>query len=56
LQEETFITKTIDPYGGSYFLENLTNELMHRAWKHIIEIEKLGGMTKQYLQAFLKCE
>lgn len=54
LQEETFITKTIDPYGGSYFLENLTNELMHRAWQHIIEIEKLGGMTKAILTGIPK--
>lgn len=54
LQEETFITKTIDPYGGSYFLENLTNELMHSAWKHILEIEKLGGMTKAILTGIPK--
>jgi len=54
LQEETFITKTIDPFGGSYFLENLTNELMHRAWQHIIEIEKLGGMTKAILTGIPK--
>lgn len=46
LQEETFITKVIDPWGGAYFLENLTNDLMQRAWSHIVEIEKLGGMAK----------
>ncbi len=54
LQEETFITKSIDPFGGSYFLENLTNDLMHRAWQHIIEIEKLGGMTKAILTGIPK--
>ncbi|MEN6294609.1 MAG: methylmalonyl-CoA mutase [Chloroherpetonaceae bacterium] len=46
LQEETFITKVIDPWGGAYFLENSTNDLMQRAWSHIVEIEKLGGMAK----------
>ncbi|MGM7635473.1 methylmalonyl-CoA mutase [Bacillus sp. Hm123] len=46
LQEETGITKVIDPWGGSYYVEALTNELMERAWKHIEEIEELGGMTK----------
>jgi len=46
LQEETDITKVIDPWGGSYYVETLTHELMERAWKHIEEIEQLGGMTK----------
>ncbi|WP_338749983.1 methylmalonyl-CoA mutase [Bacillus sp. FJAT-52991] len=46
LQEETGITKVIDPWAGSYYVETLTNELMERAWKHIEEIEELGGMTK----------
>jgi methylmalonyl-CoA mutase len=46
LQEETGITKVIDPWGGSYYVESLTQELMDRAWKHIHEIEELGGMTK----------
>ncbi len=46
LQEETDICKTVDPWGGSYYVERLTNELAHRAWKLIEEIEKLGGMTK----------
>ncbi|OZI11885.1 methylmalonyl-CoA mutase [Bacillaceae bacterium SAS-127] len=46
LQEETGITNVIDPWGGSYYVEALTNELMERAWKHIEEIEELGGMTK----------
>ncbi len=46
LQEETGICKTIDPLGGSYYLEYLTNELMHKGWEHIEEIESLGGMAK----------
>lgn len=46
LQEETNICKVIDPWAGSYYLESLTNELMHRAWEHIQEIESLGGMAK----------
>ena len=36
----------IDPWAGSYYVETLTNELMKRAWKHIEEIENLGGMAK----------
>ena len=46
IQEETYITKEIDPWAGSYYLEALTNELAHKAWEHIQEIEKLGGMAK----------
>ncbi|WP_082195570.1 methylmalonyl-CoA mutase [Bacillus testis] len=46
LQEETGITDVIDPWGGSYYVESLTNELMEKAWKHIEEIESLGGMAK----------
>ncbi|MFS0781017.1 methylmalonyl-CoA mutase [Bacillus sp. 1P06AnD] len=46
LQEETGITNVIDPWGGSYYVESLTNELMEKAWKHIEEIESLGGMAK----------
>lgn len=46
LQEETNITKVIDPWAGSYYLETLTNELANKAWRHILEIEELGGMTK----------
>lgn len=46
LQAETGITNVIDPWGGSYYVESLTNELMERAWTHIEEIETLGGMTK----------
>ncbi len=46
LQEETYITKEIDPWAGSYYVETLTDELAHRAWDLIQEIEKLGGMAK----------
>ena len=46
LQEETGICKVIDPWGGSYYVEALTNALMHKAWEHIEEIESLGGMAK----------
>jgi methylmalonyl-CoA mutase len=46
LQEETGITKVVDPWAGSFYVETLTHELMHRAWHHIQEIETLGGMTK----------
>lgn len=46
LQEETSITKVIDPWAGSYYVETLTNQLMERAWQHIEEIEGLGGMAK----------
>ena len=46
LQEETGITDVIDPWGGSYYVESLTDELIKRAWKHIEEIENLGGMAK----------
>lgn len=46
IQEETYITKEIDPWAGSYYVETLTNELVHKAWDLIQEIEKLGGMAK----------
>ena len=46
IQQETYITKVIDPWAGSYYVEALTNELVHKAWAHIEEIEKLGGMAK----------
>ncbi|WP_108822241.1 methylmalonyl-CoA mutase [Dysgonomonas sp. Marseille-P4361] len=45
IQEETYITKEIDPWAGSYYVETLTNELVHKAWAHIQEIQKLGGMA-----------
>jgi methylmalonyl-CoA mutase len=46
LQEETKITKTVDPWAGSYYVESLTNEIADNAWKLIEEVEELGGMTK----------
>ena len=46
LQEETQITKTVDPWAGSYHIEELTENIAHDAWKLMEEVEKLGGMTK----------
>ena len=46
IQEETYVTKEIDPWAGSYYVESMTNELAHKAWEHIQEIESLGGMAK----------
>ncbi|MDM8527633.1 methylmalonyl-CoA mutase [Anaerolineales bacterium HSG24] len=46
LQEEIGLCNVVDPWGGSYYVEALTDALMERAWAHIQEIESLGGMTK----------
>ncbi|GAB3022699.1 methylmalonyl-CoA mutase [Spirosoma pulveris] len=46
LQHETDITRAVDPWGGSYYVEFLTNELVEKAWALIEEVEQLGGMTK----------
>jgi len=46
LQEETQITKTVDPWAGSYYLEKRTEEIANKAWELIQEVETLGGMTK----------
>jgi len=46
LQEETGICRVVDPWGGSYYVEALTESLMQKAWAHIQEVEHLGGMTK----------
>ncbi|MDO5971697.1 methylmalonyl-CoA mutase [Flavivirga aquimarina] len=46
LQEETKITKTVDPWAGSYYVENLTHNIAQKAWSLIEEVEALGGMTK----------
>jgi methylmalonyl-CoA mutase len=46
LQQESGTTRIIDPWGGSYYVEKLTAELAEKAWKHIEEIESLGGMAK----------
>jgi methylmalonyl-CoA mutase len=46
LQEETGITKTVDPWAGSHFVEKLTEDIATKAWELILEVEELGGMTK----------
>ncbi|WP_291967788.1 methylmalonyl-CoA mutase [Maribacter sp.] len=46
LQQETNMTKTVDPWAGSYYVEKLTHDLVHRAWELMQEVENLGGMTK----------
>ncbi len=46
LQQETKITKTVDPWAGSYYVESLTHQIAQKAWKLIEEVEELGGMTK----------
>lgn len=46
IQDETKVCKVIDPWGGSYYVEALTNQLIQKAWAHIQEIEQLGGMSK----------
>lgn len=46
LQQETKITKTVDPWAGSFYVESLTHQIAHKAWKLIEEVEELGGMTK----------
>ncbi|SHN01362.1 methylmalonyl-CoA mutase [Polaribacter sp. KT 15] len=46
LQQETHITKTVDPWAGSYYVEELTEEIANKAWVLIQEVEELGGMTK----------
>ena len=46
IQEETKVCKQIDPWGGSYYIESLTNELVHKGWALIQEIESMGGMAK----------
>ena len=45
LQKETKITKTVDPWAGSYYIEKLTHEIAEKAWSHFQEVENLGGMT-----------
>ncbi|MCF8239889.1 MAG: methylmalonyl-CoA mutase [Melioribacteraceae bacterium] len=46
LQDETYITRVIDPWGGSYYVESLTDALLKKGWQHILEIQSYGGMTK----------
>jgi methylmalonyl-CoA mutase len=46
IQNETDTCKTIDPWGGSFFIEKLTHDLADKAWQHILEVEEYGGMSK----------
>ena len=46
IQEETNVCRSADPWAGSYYVESLTNEIAHKAWAHIQEVEELGGMAK----------
>ncbi len=46
LQTESGMCNVVDPWGGSYYVEALTNRIMNRAWQHILEVEELGGMAK----------
>ncbi len=46
LQKETGIVDAVDPWAGSYYIESLTNDLIEKVWKHLTEIEALGGMAK----------
>ena len=46
LQKETGITKSVDPWAGSYYVEKLTDQIANRAWELIEEVEELGGMAK----------
>ena len=46
LQEETQICRTADPFGGSFMIESLTNEMANQAWEYIQEVRELGGMTQ----------
>jgi methylmalonyl-CoA mutase len=46
LQEETHITSVIDPWAGSYMMENLTQEMADKAWEIVLEVDAMGGMTK----------
>ncbi|WP_298780349.1 methylmalonyl-CoA mutase [uncultured Polaribacter sp.] len=54
LQQETNITKTVDPWAGSYHLEKLTEDIANQAWELINEVEELGGMTKAIEQGIPK--
>ncbi|MCF6348845.1 MAG: methylmalonyl-CoA mutase [Flavobacteriaceae bacterium] len=54
IQEETKITKTVDPWAGSYYVEQLTDDIANKAWTLIQEVEELGGMTKAIEQGIPK--
>ncbi len=55
IQHETGTTRVIDPWGGSYYVERLTYELAQKAWEHIQEVERLGGMAKAIDAGVPKC-
>ena len=46
LQQESGTTRTVDPWGGSFYVEKLTDDLARKAWEHIAEVEQMGGMAK----------
>ncbi|MDJ1479225.1 methylmalonyl-CoA mutase [Cytophagaceae bacterium YF14B1] len=54
IRDQTGVTKTIDPWGGSYYIEYLTNKLAEKAWKLIQEVEEMGGMTKAIAEGLPK--
>ncbi len=54
LQQESAVTRLVDPWAGSYYLERLTHELMARAWTHIQEVEAMGGMVRAIEQGLPK--
>jgi len=54
IQEETKITKTVDPWAGSFYVEELTNKIANKAWQLIEEVEEIGGMTKAIEQGIPK--
>ncbi len=55
IQEETYICKNVDPWGGSYYVEALTNELAHKAWERIEEVENWVVWRKLSRPVFLRC-
>ena len=54
IQEETHITNVIDPWAGSYMMEKLTQDMADKAWEIILEVEKMGGMTKAVQSGWAK--
>lgn len=54
LMDETNVCKQVDPWGGSYYVEYLTNQIAEKAWAHIQEIEKKGGMAKAIEEGYPK--
>ena len=54
IRDETAVTQTVDPWGGSHYVEYLTNELAEKAWRLIEEVEAMGGMTKAIAEGLPK--